>query len=399
MNNTIGSVCRRFSSGKSIKADKISNKGLFPVYGGNGLRGYTDTYNFEGECAIVGRQGANCGNVRYFSGKAYMTEHAIVGCANDENCTGFLAYKLSMMNLGQYQGQSAQPGLSVRTLKKVPIQIPDKETQEKIFNLLKSIDNKIENNNKIITELDEMGKFIYNYWFNQFEFPNKEGQPYKLNGGDFIWNDKLKRNIPKGWKVHSVKDCVEHIKTGLNPRDNFKLGNGCIKYVTVKNLMTNGTINFSDCDLIDETAKQIIHNRSDVLKGDILFASIAPLGRCAIVHENPDEWEINESVFSIRPDLSMISCEFLYMFFMSEYFIRKAENNSTGSVFNGIRINTLEDIPILIPEKEIMELFDYRIKKLLYIKHKNERENQELSSLRDFLLPLLINGRIGFEEE
>ena len=74
---TLGSVCDRLSSGKSIRASEVKPVGAFPVIGGNGVRGYTDTYNFDGECAVIGRQGAACGNVRFHSGKAYMTEHAV----------------------------------------------------------------------------------------------------------------------------------------------------------------------------------------------------------------------------------------------------------------------------------------------------------------------------------
>jgi type I restriction enzyme S subunit len=146
---TLGDVCSRLSSGKSISASEVTDKGLFSVYGGNGLRGYTDKSNFTGECAIIGRQGAFCGNVHYFSGEAYMTEHAVVVCANEEHNTRYLAYLLSQMNLGRLSGQSAQPGLSVKTLAKQCINLPPLEIQNKIVSVLASLDSKIDCNQKI----------------------------------------------------------------------------------------------------------------------------------------------------------------------------------------------------------------------------------------------------------
>jgi type I restriction enzyme S subunit len=146
---SLESVCSRLSSGKGISSKLISTEDAYPVYGGNGIRGYTKTPNFKGECAIIGRQGAYCGNVRYFKGEAYMTEHAVVVCANDENCTQYLAYLLSTMNLGRLSGQSAQPGLSVKTLGKQEIRIPSKATQLKCAALLGSIDDKIHHNEEI----------------------------------------------------------------------------------------------------------------------------------------------------------------------------------------------------------------------------------------------------------
>ena len=145
----LGQVCARLSSGKGIPSNQISSEGRYPVFGGNGLRGFTDHYNFKGDCAIVGRQGAFCGNVRYFSGKAYMTEHAVVVCANEENNTRYLAYLLSTMNLGGLSGQSAQPGLSVKTLAKQLVQLPEIEVQNKVVSVLAKFDEQSENNSRI----------------------------------------------------------------------------------------------------------------------------------------------------------------------------------------------------------------------------------------------------------
>ena len=146
-------VCSRLSSGKNIKSREVLDKGKYPVYGGNGLRGYSDKANFSGECAIIGRQGAYCGNVRYFSGTAYMTEHAIVTVANENNSTRFLAYLLSMMHLGRLSGQSAQPGLSVKTLGQQIVKLPSYKLQNQIASVLTILDDKIEINNQINNDL------------------------------------------------------------------------------------------------------------------------------------------------------------------------------------------------------------------------------------------------------
>ena len=145
---TLAEACSRLSSGKSIKSEEISTQGKYPVIGGNGIRGYTDSYNLEGRCAIIGRQGAACGNVRFFSGKAYMTEHAVVAIANEHNDSQYLAYLLSTMQLNRLSGQSAQPGLSVKTLSKQKIDLPSLRQQKQVVKILGCLDSKIEWNTK-----------------------------------------------------------------------------------------------------------------------------------------------------------------------------------------------------------------------------------------------------------
>ena len=220
--------------------------------------------------------------------------------------------------------------LKTDILKDFPIQIPintngelDESAQTRIAKTLTNIEDKIENNTSIYSDLTNIEKLLYDYWFVQFDFIGTNGQPYKSSGGKMVWNNELKREIPEGWEVKKAKDVIEHINTGLNPRQNFVLNNGNIKYITVKNLTTRGTIDFTTCDTIDEDALEKVHKRSDISKGDILFASIAPLGRCVLIREDPkNNWDINESIFSIRPENKNLS-EYLYLFFMSKPFIKK----------------------------------------------------------------------------
>ena len=121
----------------------MSVSGSYPVYGGNGLRGYTTTFNHEGLYTLIGRQGALCGNVNIADGKSYFTEHAVAVKANHLNDTTFLYYLFGTLDLGQYSGQSAQPGLAVSNLVEVEAMVPDKAEQKKISRVFKTVDSLI----------------------------------------------------------------------------------------------------------------------------------------------------------------------------------------------------------------------------------------------------------------
>ena len=121
----------------------MSESGSYPVYGGNGLRGYTTTFNHEGLYTLIGRQGALCGNVNIADGKSYFTEHAVAVKANHLNNTTFLYYLFGTLDLGQYSGQSAQPGLAVSNLVEVEAMVPDKAEQKKISRVFKTVDSLI----------------------------------------------------------------------------------------------------------------------------------------------------------------------------------------------------------------------------------------------------------------
>lgn len=161
----LGDVAQEFKSGNSLKADEIDITGDYPVYGGNGLRGYTSTYNHDGEYALIGRQGALCGNMNYSAGKAYFTEHAVVVKADENNDTRFLYYMLDTMNLGQYSDQSAQPGLAVNKLVKLENSFPKKEEQQQIGAYFRSLDHLITLHQQKCDELRNAKKFMLQNMF------------------------------------------------------------------------------------------------------------------------------------------------------------------------------------------------------------------------------------------
>ena len=266
--------------------------------------------------------------------------------------------------------------ISVEDFPKYTVPLIPIGKQNRIVDVLDKIDRRIANNKKINDYLEEMAKTTYDYWFVQFDFPDENGKPYKSSDGEMIYTDD--HIIPKGWKICKIQDIISSICTGLNPRDNFSLGSGNIKYITVKNLTTNGTLDFTGCDTIDESARTIVHNRSDIQIGDILFASIAPLGRCYLIQAEPTDWDINESVFSIRANIDVVTPTFLYLYFMSDAFIKQATSSSTGSIFKGIRISTLLDTELCVPPLSVITQFEDKLASTLSLKSKSCEEIQKL---------------------
>ena len=190
----MGEVAQEFKSGNSLKADEIDITGDYPVYGGNGLRGYTSTYNHDGEYALIGRQGALCGNMNYSVGKAYFTEHAVVVKADENNDTRFLYYMLDTMNLGQYSDQSAQPGLAVNKLVKLENQFPMKEEQQRIGWYFSNIDHLITLHQRKCEETKSLKKYML-----QKMFPENGNCVPKIRFSGFA----------DAWEQRKLKDYLE----------------------------------------------------------------------------------------------------------------------------------------------------------------------------------------------
>ncbi len=208
-----------------------------------------------------------------------------------------------------------------------------------------------------------------------------------------VWSESLKRTIPEGWNCSPLGQQIKSVRTGLNPRDNFTFGGG-IRYLTVKNLRTDGSLDFSDCDFIDSAARNLVHARSDISVGDILFASIAPLGRCYLITCPPIDWDINESVFSIRANPETTTPEYLYSFLRSPWFVAKAEQQSTGSIFLGIRVAELQKMLVPRPGIRIINLFSGCVAPMLKQIARIQDEICQTIQMRDWLLPMLMNGQV-----
>ena len=173
----------------------INDQGLYPVYGGNGLRGFTGSYNHDGDYILIGRQGALCGNVRKVTGKTYVTEHAIAVCASKEHETTFLQHLFQKMRLGQYSDQSAQPGLAVNKLLRLNINVPSKNEQGKIAKILSLIDERIATQNKIIEDLKKLKSAIYQELYSNLPGEEKSlSELAEITKGQQVNGNQLSKN-------------------------------------------------------------------------------------------------------------------------------------------------------------------------------------------------------------
>lgn len=379
---TLGEVCSRLSSGKSIKAAEIFPAGKYPVYGGNGLRGYADRSNFEGECAIIGRQGAYCGNVRYFKGEAYMTEHAVVCQANEKANTYYLSALLSTMHLERLSGQSAQPGLAVGTLSVQEINLPSLEAQRSIASILSSLDRKIELNNKINADLEEMAQAIFKNWFVDFE-------PFK--DGKFV--DSELGMIPEGWKVGRADDFYqinigktpprkEHKWFSTNPADKI--------WVSIANMGNSGIFISDSSEYLTKEAVDR-HNIIMVPRNTILLSFKLTVGRVAIADK---ELTTNEAIarFILSDDKYM---EYLYLY------LKNFDYNSLGStssIATAVNSKTIKGMQMLQPSDKIIDAFHIQVNPIFEKIRSLTKENSRLSLLRDTLLPRLMSGELEVPE-
>lgn len=352
---SIGQICSRFSSGRNIKAANIHESGLYPVYGSNGLRGFTDSYNYDGECAIVGRQGAYCGNVKYVSGKSYMSEHAIVAKTNPNHNNKYFAYKLSLAKLGRFSGQAAQPGLSVTKLLRLKFEMPSKQYQDRIASILSAYDSLIENNTKRIRLLEKMAENLYKEWFVRFRFPGHE-------------NVEMENKLPKGWKIKRYEDEL-----------NVKYGKG----LPTDRLTDKGYPVFG-------SNGQIGYYTSYMYEQPQILISCRGASSGVVNISLPMSFVTNNSLVCEIGDKTESVFEYLKYYFLNTNLVQY----QTGSAQPQITINNIVKLKMLVPLKEVQNKFAAKV--MVFDKEMQNlaKQNSLLARRRDLLLPRLMSGKL-----
>lgn len=372
-----------FKNGKSVK----KSDGIIPIYGGNGILGYTDKSNFS-HTIVVGRVGAYCGSIHVEDNSCWVSDNAIAGVPKERQDLTYLYYVLKSLNLNSKQIGSSQPLITQSMLKDMVVDIEiDIEKQKKIANSISIIDQKIQINNQINQELEAMAKTLYNYWFVQFDFPDQNGKPYKSSGGKMVFYPELKREIPEGWGVAKIEDIAQTGSGGTPKSTNVSYySNGEIPWINSGEL--EQTVITSTSNFITEEG---LNNSSAKLfpSGTILVAMYgATAGKVSFL---TFEASTNQAICAIM--LNDIRMRY-YLKNVIEDLYQYLVKLSTGSARDNLSQDMIKNIKVVIPSNDILDRYYDFSNNIIKEITKKQQENEQLTQLRDWLLPMLMNGQV-----
>lgn len=354
-------VAKHFKSGFGITSEYISEEGEFPVYGGNGLRGFTKDFTHEGDYLLIGRQGALCGNIQMVSGKSYISEHAIAVQTNEENDLKFLAYKLEFKNLNRLSESSAQPGLSVEKLVRIKLDFPPLPEQQAIAQVLGTIDQAIQTTERLIAQ-----KELRKKWLMQQLLTGK----MRLKGFGGEWREVELGEFIKESRIPSESNDV-------NKRITVKLNLNGIEKRDVRGSESEDATNF-----FVRKAGQFIYGKQNLHKGAF-----------GIIPDELDGFESSQDIPSFDFTEKIIPRYFLY-FLSQENVYLSLEKISTGTGSKRIHPESLYKVKYGFPEiaeqtaiAQVLQAADQEIN-LLQTKAEKLREQKK------GMMQVLLTGKV-----
>ena len=277
---------------------------------------------------------------------------------------------------------AVQKALTIDFLKTVKITLPSLDNQRKLISILKSIDKKLKNNNQINQELEAMAKTLYDYWFVQFDFPDQNGNPYKSSGGKMVYNLELKREIPEGWGVEKLGDVSQYVSEKVDSSE-LNIEN----YVGTDNMIAD----MGGIELTTSIPKSGTSTKFSV--GDILISNIRPYFKKIWLSDRTGG--CSADVLCIRTD-RIIPKEFVYATLARDDFFNYDVAGSKGSKMPRGDKKHIMEYPIVF-EFGVAEQYSKIVRPIYEAVHENNNQNQELTKLRDWLLPMLMNGQVKVE--
>ena len=414
-NTTLGDLVE-FQRGYDLPKSQFI-EGNVPVISSNGILGYHNLSKVKAPGITIGRSGTV--GLPHFINEDFFPHNTALFIKDFKgNYPRYIYYLIKTLGLNDYKSGSGVPTMNRNHLHPIKVRaFLDFDEQQKIAKVLSDLDAKIELNNRINSELEAMAKMLYDYWFVQFDFPyspplegcpqdglgtstplSVTGKPYKTSGGKMVWNEELKREIPEGWEVQPLNKVIETIldHRGKTPK---KLGsdwtddeNGIIA-LSAK-IVKGGKLN--NLRQANKVSKELYDKwmPTKLIDGDILMTSEAPAGEFYFIQGKTD-YCMSQRLFGIRANQLKMVPSYLYYELSKGNGYSQIMGSLSGSTVFGIRQDVLRKILVVIPNLEIQKEFNkIALPQLKQIKQMDE-QNQELASLRDWLLPMLMNGQVS----
>ena len=357
--------------------------GDVPVISSSGVSGLHSTAKLTGQNVITGRYGT-IGEVFYHDGPCWPLNTTLYVSDFHGNNPRYAAYLLEAILASVHidgGDKSTVPGVDRNVLHELCVPCAsDTEEQISIASVLSAIDDKIANNKKLMVELEGTAQLVYDYWFTQFDFPDRDGRPYRSSGGKMVWSPELKREIPEGWEAGSLSSVasfsLENIAASKLTADT---------YVSVDSMIPNfGGISSSEYVPATGTC------RSFTCK-DVLFGNIRPYFKK--VYQATFEGGCSPDVLVIR-GIENAGC-YVYITLARDIFIKYVVAGAKGTKMPRGDKNHIMNYPLAVPPVNLLSIYEAIASPILGHKSALANENNELASLRDWLLPMLMNGQVA----
>ena len=295
------------------------------------------------------------------------------------------------------EGTSGRKRVNENTLKNLEFVFPDLPTQKSIAKVLSDLDTKIELNNRINRELEAMAKTLYDYWFVQFDFPDANGKPYKSSGGKMVYNAELKREIPEGWENGTLGDISDLVRGVTYDASDIKEEND---YDVIPILRaTNISGNVIDLDNMVFVPKQNVSANQVLNKFDILITmssgSKDHIGKNGFFYFDK---EVAFGAFCAKIVAKDKYRFYVYSYTQSDFMFSTIKNECLGTNINNLNGSLVKGFKIVIPPVDLVEKFNNEVLSIYEMIGNNHKQNQQLSELRDWLLPMLMNGQVMVKE-
>jgi type I restriction enzyme S subunit len=367
--------------------------GPYPVVSSSGVSGYHNDFKVQGPGVVIGRYGT-LGEAHYLEERYWPHNTSLYVTDFKGNLPRYIYYLLTCLGRIKTSDKSAVPGVNRNELHEMAVPaITDLDAQTDIAEVLRTLDAKIHLNNQINHELESMAKLLYDYWFVQFDFPmtaaqaaamgkpKLAGHPYRASGGKMVYNETLKRDIPEGWQVVSLISELS-VMYGYPFSTDFFNEDGIGKpVVRIRDILNNSTSCFST----ENVSEKYLLQKEDLV--------IGMDGNFHINFWAKEGCWLNQRCLRIRRH-STSSISIFQTFFDIKPHIKSREKNVSRTTVGHLSAKDIEALNVLCPDKSSafnhVSVFDTFLKQVLH----NRNENQELSQLRDWLLPMLMNGQI-----